>query len=168
MTSRNILLGAIGGSALAVVTIPVPGGQATALASQPVPTAVCTQMIYSGSSAKGYGSDLLGIKSPMTVGPTRYSELLVSAKGAKGPVAIAYGQVPSITTTTVNLRAAPNQVAVQAPMSCGLPATGLIQYGGGFTLAKKQCVTLSVSVPGGVVVARKTVPFGSVRCASKK
>ena len=110
MTSRNILLGAIGGSALAVVTIPVPGGQATALASQPVPTAVCTQMIYSGSSAKGvvrtphdvvvgpvrfgdldprlvakgYGSDLLGIKSPMTVGPTRYSELLVSAKGAKG------------------------------------------------------------------------------------
>jgi hypothetical protein len=151
-------------------------------------------MIYSGSSAKGVvhtphdvvvgpvrfgdldprlvakssGTNLLGIKSPMTVGPTRYPELLVSVKGANGPVAIAYGQIPSTTTTTVNLRAEPNQVVVQAPMSCGLPATGFIQYGGGFTLAKSQCVILTVSIPGGAILTRKTVPFGSVRCASKR
>jgi hypothetical protein len=195
MPSRNrILLGGVAGSLLALVPITVPGGQATALASRPVPAAACAQMIYSGSSAqgilrtphdvvvgpvrfgdldprlvgKGYGTDLLGIKSPMTVGPTRYPELLVSAKGANGPVAIAYGQIPSTTTTTVTLRAEPNQVVVQGPMSCGLPAAGFVQYGGGFALAKKQCVTLTVSVPGGAVVARKTVPLGSVRCAPKK
>jgi hypothetical protein len=118
--------------------------------------------------AKGYGTDLLGIKWPMAVGPTQYPELLVSAKGWEGRVAIAYGQIPSTTTTTVNLATATNQVVVEAPMSCGLPATGFIQYGGGFTLAKRQCVTLIVSVPGGAVVARKTVSFGAVSCASKK
>ena len=33
---------------------------------------------------KAGGSRSLGIKSPMTVGPTQFPELLVSAKGAKG------------------------------------------------------------------------------------
>ena len=113
---------------------------------------------------KGYGSSLLGIKSPMTVGPTKYSGLLVSAIGARSPVSIVYGQAPSTTTTTVNLQTEPDRIVAQAPVSCGLPAAGFVQYGGGFESAQKQCVTLTVSVLGGRTLARKTVPFGSVTC----
>lgn len=155
-----------------------------------MPTAECAQMIYSGSSpkavfhtrhdvvvgpvrfgdldpklvARSYGSPLLGIKSPMTVGPTQFPRLVVSAKGARGAVSIVYGQVPSTTTTTVDLRAELDRIVVQAPLSCGLPENGFVQYGGGFVLAQKQCVTLTVSVLGGRVLARKTVPFDSVTC----
>ena len=155
-----------------------------------MPTAACAQMIYSGSSpkavvhthhdivvgpvrfsdldprlvAKTHGSPLLGIKSPMTVGPTKHSELLVTAKGARSPVSIVYGQASSTTTTTINLQTKPDLIVAQTPVSCGLPATGFVQYGGGFVLAHKQCVTLTVSVPGGRTLARETVPFGSVAC----
>jgi hypothetical protein len=104
----------------------------------------------------------------MTVGPTQFPGLVVSAKGAKGYVSIVYGQAPSTTTTTAELRTEPNRIVVQAPLSCGLTAAGFVQYGGGFALAQKQCVTLTVSVPGGRVLARKTVAFGSsVVCASR-
>jgi hypothetical protein len=187
------LLAKVAVAALLPVATTVPAAQATALAVQPVPTAACAQMIYSGSSAKGVvrtphdvvvgpvrfgdldprlvakgsGTALLGIKSPMTVGPTQYPELLVSTKGTRGSVAIAYGQIPSTTSTTLNFRAEPNQVVVHGPTSCGLPAAGFMQYGGGFALAKKQCVTLTVSAVGGAVIARRTVPFGTVRCGSK-
>ena len=111
---------------------------------------------------------MLGIKSPMTVGPTDFPELLVSAKGAKGHVSIVYGQVPSTTTTTVSdLQTEPDRVMVQGPVSCGLPATGFVQYAGGFSLTRKQCVTLTVSVPGGRVLASRSVPLGSVVCSPK-
>ncbi len=190
---RGILLGAISGSAMGALAAPLSAAGAQAPGSEPLPTAECSQMIYSGSRpsavihaahdvvvgpvrfgdlsprlvAKIAGSPLLGIKSPLTVGPSRFATLLVVAKGAKGPVSISYGQAPSTTTTTVQLRTEPERVVVQAPLSCGLAATGFVQYGGGFTLAQKQCVTLTVSVPGGRVLARRTVPFGSsVVCGS--
>jgi len=103
----------------------------------------------------------------MTVGPTPFKTLLVSAKGAKSPVGIAYGQLPSMTTTSLDLLADSDRVLVEAPVSCGLPATGFAQYGGGFVVARKECVTLTVSIPGGRVLARRTVPFGSfVSCVS--
>ena len=185
--SRNrILLGAIAALALVAFAVPLPDAQAMVPGSAIVPTAACAQTIYGGSSPKAvvhthhdivvgpvrfgdldprlvartYGSPLLGIKSPMTVGPTKYSGLLVTAKGARSPVSIAYGQA-----TSTNPETEPDQVVAQAPISCGLPATGFVQYGGGFALAHKQCVTLTVSVPGGRTLARKTVPFGSVTCA---
>jgi hypothetical protein len=195
LTARNgILLGALLGSTMAALAMPLPDAGAMALGSGPVPTAVCGQMIYSGSTstavihaphdvvvgpvrfsdlnprlvAKIAGSPLLGIKSPLTVGPSKFRRLLVTAKGAKGPVSIAYGQAPSTTTTSVQLRTEPERVVVQGPLSCGLSAAGFVQYGGGFALAQKQCVTLTVSVPGGRVLARRTVPLGSsVVCASR-
>jgi hypothetical protein len=193
-TWNGILLGAVSASAMMVFSIPAMNATAMTLVSATVPTAVCDQQIYSGSTpsavvhtghdvvvgpvrfgdldprlvAKLQGSPLLGIKSQMTVGPTRFPRLLVSAKGARGYVSIVYGQVPSTTTTMAELGTDPNSIVVQAPLSCGLTAAGFVQYGGGFALAKKQCVTLTVSVPGGRIVARKTVPFGStVVCASR-
>jgi len=188
---HRIIIGALLGSAMAASTIALPDAPAMVLAAGAVPTAVCAQTIYRGTSptqvlhtprdvvvgpvrfgdldpklvAKINGSPLLGIKSPKTVGSTDFPELLVSAKGAKGPVSVAYGQAPSTTTTTIDLPAAPNRIMVQAPVSCGLPATGFVQYGGGFALAHTQCVTLTVSIAGGRVLARKIVPFGSVVCA---
>jgi hypothetical protein len=195
LTTRNgILLSAVTASAMAAFSSPPSGAGAASLVSGAVPTAVCGQKIYSGSTpntvvhtrhdvvvgpvrfgdldprlvAKNQGSPLLGIKSPMTVGPTQFPGLVVSAKGAKGYVSIVYGQVPSTTTTTAELQTEPNRIVVQAPLSCGLAAAGFVQYGGGFALAQKQCVTLTVSVPGGRVLARKTVPFGSsVMCTSR-
>jgi len=194
LSSRNrIVLATTAGFALAAFAVPCVHAQGLALASEPVPTAACAQMIYSGSSSspvrhtrhdvvvgpvrfgdldprlvgKIPGSPLLGIKSPLTVGPTQNRSLLVSAKGAKGVVSIAYGRPPSTTTTSVELRTGVNQVVVEAPLSCGLLAAGFVQYGGGFALARKQCVTLTVSVPGGRVLARRTVPFGSAECAPK-
>jgi hypothetical protein len=195
LTDRNgiLICGALAGSAIAALAMSLPFAGATTLSTQPVPIAACNQTIYSGSMPSAVfhtrhdvvvgpvrfgdldprllgkigGSSLLGIKSPMTVGPTQFSEVLVSVKGARGHVSIAYGQSPSTTTTTVKLLAQPDEVTVQAPASCGLPASGFVQYGGGFALAQKQCVTLTVSVPDGRVLARKTVPLGSVACASK-
>ncbi|HEY6317256.1 MAG TPA: hypothetical protein VI462_05115 [Acidimicrobiia bacterium] len=194
ITRSGILLGAVSASAMMVFSFPAMNAAAMTLVSATVPTAVCDQQIYSGSTpsavvhtghdvvvgpvrfgdldprlvAKIQGSPLLGIKSQMTVGPTRLPRLVVSAKGAKGHVSIVYGQVPSTTTTTAELQTEPNRIVVQAPLSCGLTEAGFVQYGGGFALAQKQCVTLTVSVPGGRVLARKTVPFGSsVGCASR-
>jgi hypothetical protein len=183
----RILLGVVAVSAVGLFATPPLGARAmvTAAASAPIPTAACAQMIYSGSSPKGifhtahdvvvgpvrfgdldprmvrktYGSSLLGIKSPMTVGPTKYSEVVVTAKGARSPISIAYGQAPTVTATTVNLQTDSGQIVAQAPVSCGLPATGFIQYGGGFVSARKQCLTLTVSLPGGRTLARKTVPL---------
>jgi hypothetical protein len=156
-----------------------------------VPDAVCSQVIYSGSNPKSVvhtphdvvvgpvrfgdldpgavlkvaGSRLLGIKSPMTVGPTPFKAVLVSAKGTKSPVGVVYGQAPTTTTSSFDLQTASDRVLVQAPESCGLPATGFAQYGGGFALARKECVTLTVSLPGGRVLARRSVPLGaSVSC----
>jgi hypothetical protein len=194
LSMRNaVLAGALAGWAVTAIAFPLPSTAASVLGSVAVPTAACSQMIYSGATPKGIHhlphdvvvgpvrfnvldprgfvrvaeSQLLGIKSPMTVGPTHFKTLLVSAKGAKSPVGIAYGQVPSTTTTSVDLFADSDQVLVQAPVSCGLPATGFAQYGGGFVVARKQCVTLTVSLPGGRVLARRTVPFGSsVSCVS--
>jgi len=169
----------------------LPDAHGTVPAAASEPTAACGLKIYSGFSsrlvthtkhdvvvgpvrfgdldpklvAKISGSSLLGIKSPMTVGPTQFPELLVSAKGAKGTVSVAYGQAPSTTTSTIEPGTALDRITVQAPLSCGLPATGFVQYGGGFAMALKQCVTLTVSVPGGRVLARRTVPFGPVACA---
>jgi hypothetical protein len=165
---------------MAALAIPLPDAGAMAGGTGPVPTAGCSQMIYSGSTstavihaphdvvvgpvrfgdldprlvAKVAGSRLLGIKSPLTVGPSQFARLVVTAKGPKGPISIAYGQAPSTTTTTIQLRAEPDRVVVQAPLSCGLGAGGFVQYSGGFALAQKQCVTLTVSVPGG-----KQLPF---------
>jgi len=177
---------------MAALVIPLPATGAPVLGLGAVPTAACSQMIYSGSTPKAVvhthydvivgpvrfgelnpslvvktrGSRSLGIKSPMTVGPTQFPELLVSARGAKGHVSIVYGQIPSTTTTTVgDLQTEPDRVKVQGPVSCGLPVTGFVQYAGGFSLARKQCVTLTVSVPGGRVLDRRTVPFGSVVCS---
>lgn len=176
------------------LTIPLPATAASVLGLGAAPTAACSQMIYSGSTPKAVvhtrydvvvgpvrfgelnpslvqktrGSRLLGIKSPLTVGPTQFPELLVSAIGAKGHVSVVYGQVPSTTTTTLgHLQTEPNRVMVHGPVSCGLPATGFVQYTGGFSLARKQCVTLTVSVPGGPALARRTVPLGSVVCSPK-
>jgi hypothetical protein len=195
LTSRKgIFLGALAGSAMTALAIPLPATGAPVLGLGGVPTAACSQMIYSGSTPKAVvhtrhdvvvgpvrfgdlnpslvrktgGSRLLGIKSPMTVGPTQFPQLLVSAKGAKGHVSVVYGQVPSTTTTTVgDLQTEPDRVMVQGSVSCGLPVTGFVQYAGGFSLARKQCVTLTVSVPGGRVLARRTVPLGSVVCSLK-
>lgn len=191
---NRILLGVLLGFTTVAFAIPLPADGALALRSEPVPTAACAQMIYSGSTstavvhaphdvvvgpvrfgdldprlvAKTAESPLLGIKSPLTVGPSRFPKLLVAAKGAKGAVSMAYGQVPSTTTTTFQLQIEPERVVVDAPVSCGLTAAGFVQYGGGFALAQKQCVTLTVSVPGGRVLARRTVPFGSsVVCRSR-
>jgi hypothetical protein len=127
--------------------------------SKAAQTAACAQMIYSGSTPSAVlrtrhdvvvgpvrfddldprlvgkigGSALLGIKSPMTVGPTVFPALLVSARGTKGLVSIVYGRAPSSTTTTpAELRAETDRIVVQTPVSCGLPATGFVQYGGGF------------------------------------
>ena len=190
---NGILLAALSGLTVAALPLLPTDARAVAIKSEPVPTADCGQMIYSGASSTAVvharhdvvvgpvrfgdlnprlvakvlpGSHLLGIKSPLTVGPSKFPRLLVAAKGAKGPVSIAYGQPPSTTTTTGPLRTASERVVVLAPVSCGLPATGFVQYGGGFGLAQKQCVTLTVSVPGGRVLARRVVPFGSfVVCA---
>lgn len=185
-----MIFGAIAGFAVVEFAVPLPDVQATALASKPVPTAACAERIYSGSSPSAVvhtrhdvvvgpvrfsdldprllgqipGSSLLGIKSPLTVGPTENPSLLVTAKGAKGFVSITYGQAPS-STTPVELRADADRVVVQAPVSCGFRAAGFVQYLGGFALARKQCVTLTVSVPGGRVLARKTVPLGPGECA---
>jgi hypothetical protein len=195
LTGREgIFLGALAASAMTALAIPLPAAGAPVPGLGAVPTAACSQIIYSGSTPKAVvhtphdvvvgpvrfgdlnpslvqkarGSRWLGIKSPMTVGPTRFRELLVSAKGAKGHVSVVYGQVPSTTTTTVgHLKTEPDRVIVQGSASCGLPVTGFVQYAGGFSLARKQCVTLTVSVPGGRVLARRTVPLGSVVCASK-
>jgi hypothetical protein len=191
LSGRNgIVLGVVAVSAVALFAMPPLGGQAMVAAAASVPTAACAQMIYSGSSPKGvfhtphdivvgparfgdldprlfgksYGSSLLGIKSPMTIGPTKYSALVVTAKGARSPVSIVYGQAPSTTTTTVILQTESGQIVAQAPVSCGLPGTGFVQYGGGFLSAGKQCVTLTVSTPGGRTLARGTVPFGWVAC----
>jgi hypothetical protein len=81
---------------------------------------------------KAGGTHLLGIKSPLTVGPTQFPELLVSAKGAKGHVSVVYGQVPSTPTTTTlgDLQTDPNRVIVQASVSCGLPSLGLFNMRG--------------------------------------
>jgi len=189
---RGIVLAALAGAAAMSLTAPLPVTGAPLVGSGGVPHAACSQMIYSGSTPKAVvhtrhdvvvgpvrfgdldpravqmiaGSRLLGIKSPMTVGPTPFKALLVSARGAKSPVGVSYGQVPSTTTTSVDLRTESDRVMVQAPVSCGLPSTGFAQYGGGFSLSQKQCVTLTVSVPAGRVLARRTVPFGSsVSCA---
>jgi hypothetical protein len=96
---RGILLGVVAVSTVAAFAIPLPRAQALVPGSALVPAAACAQMIYSGSSPKGvfhtphdivvgpvrfgdldpklvaksYGSSQLGIKSPMTVGPTKYS-----------------------------------------------------------------------------------------------
>jgi hypothetical protein len=191
---RGIFFGALAGSAMAALVISLTATGAPVLSLGAVPTAACSQMIYSGSTPKAVvhtrydvvlgpvrfgelnpslvvktrGSRSLGIKSPMTVGPTPFPELLVSAKGANGHVSIVYGQIPSTTTTTVgDLQTEPDRVKVQGPVSCVLPVTGFVQYAGGFSLATKQCVTLTVSVPGGRVLARRTVPFGSVVCSPK-
>jgi hypothetical protein len=171
---------------MAALAIPLPDAGAMALGSEPVPTAVCGQMIYSGSTsnavihaphdvvvgpvrfgdlsprlvAKIAGSPLLGIKSPLTVGPSQFPRLLVAAKGAKGPVSIAYGQAPSTTTTTVQLRTEPERVVAQAPLSCGLAAAGFVQYGGGFALAQKQCRAHGVR-PWRARSGPKNFPFGS-------
>lgn len=190
---RAAFLGALACSAMSALVIPLPATGAPVSGLGAVPTAACSQMIYSGSTPKAVvrtrydvvvgpvrfgelkpslvqktgGVHLLGIKSPLTVGPTQFPELLVSAKGAKGHVSVVYGQVPSTTNTALgDLQTDPNRVVVQAPASCGLPVTGFVQYAGGFSIARKQCVTLTVSVPGGRVLARRTVPFGSsVSCA---
>jgi hypothetical protein len=190
---NGFLLAALSGLTVAALFLLPNDARAVAIKSKPVPTAECDQIIYSGALSSAIvhaphdvvvgpvrlgdlnprfvakvlpGSRLLGIKSPLTVGPSKFPRLLVAAKGAKGPVSIAYGQPPSTTTTTVPLRTASERVVVQAPVSCGLPANGFVQYGGGFSLAQKQCVTLTVSIPGGRVLARRTVPFGSsVVCA---
>jgi hypothetical protein len=191
---NRILLGAVSASAMAGFAMPHPDAGAMTLGSASVPTAACRQMIYSGSTstavihahhdvvvgpvrfsdlnprlvAKLGGSSLLGIKSPLTVGPSHFPKLLVAAKGAKGRVSIAYGQAPSTTTTNIMLGKEAERVVVQAPLSCALAAAGFVQYAGGFALAQKQCVTLTVSIPGGRVLARKTVPFGSsVECAGR-
>lgn len=192
-TRDRILLGAVSALWTAGFTMPLPDAGAMTLSSAPVPIAACGQMIYSGSTstavihashdvvvgpvrfsdldprlvAKLAASSLLGIKSPLTVGPSRFPKLLVAAKGANGSVSIVYGQPPSATTTNVQLGKGAGRVVVEAPLSCGLTASGFIQYAGGFALARKQCVTLTVSVPGGRVLARKIVPFGSsLECAS--
>ena len=194
LTSRKgFFLGALAGSAMTALAIPLPSTGAAVLGLVAVPTAACSQMIYSGSTPKAVvhtphdvvvgpvrfgdlnpnlvqkagGFRSLGIKSPMTVGPTQFPELLVSARGAKGHVSVVYGQVPSTTTTVGHLQTEPDRVLVEGPVSCGLPVTGFVQYAGGFSLARKQCVTLTVSVPGGRVLARRTVPLGSVVCAPK-
>jgi hypothetical protein len=186
-TRSGIILGVVTASTVAGLAIPFPDAGAMALGSAPVPTAVCGQMIYSGSTstavvhaahdvvvgpvrfsdlnprlvARLAGSSLLGIKSPLTVGPSPFPKLLVAANGTKGHVSIAYGQAPSTIATVVELGKGSERVVVQAPVSCGLAAAGFVQYAGGFALAQKQCVTLTVSLPGGRVLARKTVPFGS-------
>ena len=194
LTIRNgVFLFALVGSSMTAFAVPLSDAGAVVLATEPAPTATCGQMIYSGSTPGGVfhtshdvvvgpvrfgdldprlvgkirGSRLLGIKSPMTVGPTRFQGLLVSAMGAKGMVSVIYGQAPSTTTTTAELRTEPDRVVVQAPVSCGRPASGFVQYGGGFALAQRQCVTLTVSIPGGRVLARKSVPLGTVQCAPK-
>jgi hypothetical protein len=188
----RIVIGVLTGVAMFFFAAPLPAARGL-IGSRSVPKAACSQLIYSGANPKGIHhlshdvvvgpvrfsvldpkgfvkvaeSRLLGIKSPMTVGPTPFKTLLVSAKGAKSPVGIAYGQVPSITTTSVDLLADSDRVLVESPVSCGLPATGFVQYGGGFVVARKECVTLTVSLPGGRVLARSTVPFGSsVSCVS--
>jgi hypothetical protein len=190
MASRRIVLSAVVGAAILLPALPATG--ASLGGSGGVPDAGCSQMIYSGSTPKAVvhtrhdvvvgpvrfgdldpravgriaGSPLLGIKSPMTVGPTPFKALFLSAKGAQSRVGVSYGQVASTTTTSVDLQAESDRVMVQGPASCGLPTTDFAQYGGGFALARKQCVTLTVSVPGGRVLARRTVPFGSsVSCA---
>jgi hypothetical protein len=196
MANRGrIALGALAASAMLSVVAPLRAAGAPHVVSGSVPDAVCSQLIYSGTAAKAVvqtphdvvvgpvrfgdldpravlkiaGSPLLGIKSPMTVGPTPFKALLVSAEGARSPVGVAYGQVPSTTTTSIDLRTVADRVLVQAPVSCGLPASGFAQYGGGLSLAHKECVTLTVSLPGGRVIARKTVPLGtSVSCGNSK
>jgi hypothetical protein len=196
MANRGrIAIGALAAIGILSVVTPLPVAGAPHVGSGSVPDAVCSQLIYSGAAAKAVvrtphdvvvgpvrfgdldprallkiaGSPLLGIKSPMTVGPTSFKALLVTVKGAKSPVSLAYGQVPSTTTTSVDLRTVADRVLVQAPVSCGLPASGFAQYGGGLSLAHKECVTLTVSLPGGRVIARKTVPLGSsVSCGDSK
>jgi hypothetical protein len=196
MANRGrIAIGALAAIGILSVVTPLPAAGAPHVGSGSVPDAVCSQLIYSGAAAKAVvrtphdvvvgpvrfgdldpravlkiaGSPLLGIKSPMTVGPTSFKALLVTVKGAKSPVSLAYGQVPSTTTTSVDLRTVADRVLVQAPVSCGLPASGFAQYGGGLSLAHKECVTLTVSLPGGRVIARKTVPLGSsVSCGDSK
>jgi len=188
-----VVLVALAGSSAALVG-PLPHASAMAVGLEAAQTAACAQMIYSGSRPSAVlrtrhdvvvgpvrfddldprlvgkigGSALLGIKSPMTVGPTRFPALLVSVRGTKGFVSIVYGQAPSSTTTTpAQLRAEFDRIVVQTPMSCGLPATGFVQYGGGFALAQRQCVTVTVSVPTGHVLGQRTVPLGLVKCAPK-
>src|SRR5271157_862829 len=101
---------------MVALAIPLADAGALVPGSKSAPTAVCSQMIYSGSTsnevfhaphdvvvgpvrfgdldprlvAKIAGSPLLGIKSPLTVGPTQFPKLLVTAKGTKGSVAIIY------------------------------------------------------------------------------
>ena len=75
--------------------------------------------------AKISGSSLLGIKSPMTVGPTQFPGLLVSAKGAKGAMSVAYGQAPSTTASTIEPLTVLDRITVQVPfgsVACALAA----------------------------------------------
>jgi hypothetical protein len=192
---RRIATGAFAVFSTLSAVAPLPASGAPRVGSGSLPDAVCSQLIYSGTAANAVvhtphdvvvgpvrfgdldpravlkiaGSAMLGIKSPMTVGPTPFKSLVVSAKGSTSPVSIAYGQVPSTTTTSGDLRGVTDRVLVQAPVSCGLPASGFAQYGGGLSLAHKECVTLTVSLPGGRLIARKTVPLGpSVSCGGSK
>jgi hypothetical protein len=193
---NQAVLATLAGAALLTMATPLLlASGATSARSESLPEAVCTQMIYSGSTPKAVvhtshdvvvgpvrfgdldpraiqriaGSRQLGIKSPMTIGSTPFKTLIVSAVGQRSAVGVSYGQVPSTTTTSVDLAAESDRVLAQAPATCGLPSNGFVQYGGGFSLAREQCVTLTVSLPTGRVLARRTVPFGSsVSCRTAR
>ena len=171
----------------------LPNRQAAAREVQPPEIAACAQNIYEGQTVKAVvhtrhdvvigpvrfgdldprlvgklpGSRLLSIKSPLTVGATPYLSVSVRATGTLGPVSVGYGQIPSTTSTTLKLAMQSESVTLAGPLACGLPATGFIQYGGGISLAKGQCVILAVSAPNGKLIASKKVPLGVAKCSSK-
>ena len=71
LTSRNgIRLGAIAASALGALVVPLPNAHAMVTGSA-VPTAMCAQMIYSGSSPKA----VVHTRHDIVVGPVRFGDL---------------------------------------------------------------------------------------------
>src|SRR5271166_4603467 len=116
------------------------------------PLSVSFMAEHRTGAGKCFGGEPLGLKRTAVghAGCGRKSEV----RSWRGPLLNG--------TRKPTLRRRPNDSVKRAMGQVSHRADASIR--GGFVLAQKPCVKLTVSVLGGRALAQKTVPFGAVRC----